>query len=91
MFIDPANTSSFSSTSFGKDSPVNADTSRVASPDKTTPSRGTFSPALTTMIDPTLTLSGDTLFSSPLRSIKFAKSGLIFIKSDIDFLDLFTA
>ena len=54
------------------------------------PSSGIFSPVFTRIISPILTLSGVTCsHSSPF--FKFAYSGFIFIKSDIDFLVLLTA
>ena len=54
------------------------------------PSRGTFSPARTIMVEPTSTLSGETFSSLPLTS-KFANSGCKLVSSSMDFLELFTA
>ena len=71
-------------------SPVNAELSICAFPFTITPSNGILSPVFTTIISPILTSSGATcLNSSPC--FKFAYSGFIFIKSDIDFLVLLTA
>ena len=71
-------------------SPVNAELSTCASPLITTPSNGIFSPVFTIIISPIFTSSGFTFLISSLI-FKFAYSGFIFIKSDIDFLVLFTA
>ena len=89
-FIVPLNTSSPSDTSFGNDSPVNAFVSSVVFPSTIVPSNGIFSPGFTIIISFIFTSSGDTFWSSPFLST-LAKSGLISINSDIDFLDLLTA
>ena len=65
----PEITSSPGSASRGRDSPVRAAVSSVDLPSSTTPSRGTRSPALMTMVSPTDTSSGSTCTSSPPRSI----------------------
>ncbi len=56
-------------TSCGRDSPVREEVSTEDSPLTTTPSSGTFSPALTTMTSPTATSYGETLINSPFESI----------------------
>ena len=52
----------------GTDSPVSAAVSSWLSPSVTTPSMGTRSPGLTTMMSPTETSSGSTCTSSPSAS-----------------------
>ena len=68
-FTHPLITSSPGCTSRGSDSPVSAAVSTVELPSKTTPSRGIFSPALTTITWPMATWSGSTCTSSPSCSI----------------------
>ena len=88
--MEPDNISFPVVTSRGTDSPVNAEVSIKLVPSKTVPSNGTLSPGLIIINSPIDTSSGDTLIS--LSSLKtFAWSALIFIREDIDFLDLFTA
>ena len=65
----PLTTSSPACTSRGRDSPVRAAVSREEVPSNTVPSRGTRSPALTTITSPTETSSGSTWTSSPFRSM----------------------
>ena len=77
-------------TFLGTDSPVKAAVSTNDSPSTTTPSRGTFSPGLITIILPTSTSSGSTC-SNPFSVAIFAYSGHISIISVIVFLDLPTA
>ncbi len=77
-------------TSLGTDSPVNAEVSTIEFPSVISPSIGTFSPGLTNIKSPIFTYSGFTFFM-PSSVFKFAKSGFIFISSDMDFLDLSTA
>ena len=76
--------------SHGSDSPVRADVSKAEYPLTISPSSGTFSPGFTIIISPGFTSSGET-FSIFSPIFKFAKSGLMSIRSEIDFLDLFTA
>ena len=90
-FNDPDNTSLLEDTSTGIDSPVKAFVSKEDSPLIIIPSSGIFSPGLTSIMSPTLTLSGSTISYVPSLFFKFAKSGRISIKLDIDFLDFLTA
>ena len=64
----PLMTSSPGSTSRGRDSPVRAAVLRVEAPSSTTPSSGTFSPGLQTIVSPSATSSGSTCKSFPSRS-----------------------
>ena len=89
-FIQPLNTSSPSVTSRGRLSPVRALVSRLDLPSIINPSNGIFSPGLTVIISPIFISSGSTFSNLPFLST-FAKSGLISIKLEIDFLDLSTA
>ena len=89
-FINPLKTLSPVFAFLGTDSPVNAVVSSIDSPSITLPSRGIFSPGFTIIISPTFTSSGLT-FNSAFSLKTFAKSGLIFIKFSIDFLELSTA
>ena len=66
--MQPLITSSFSLTSLGKLSPVNAAVFRVELPSTTIPSIATFSPGLTTMIVPISTSSGSTCSKFPSSS-----------------------
>ena len=63
-------------------SPVSAMVFKAEFPSITTPSSGTFSPGLITMISPTSTSSGETRFTFPFLST-FATSGRIFIRCEI--------
>ena len=65
LLIIPAKTVSPSLTVRGTDSPVNADVSTCELPSIISPSKGIFSPGLTTIISPIFTVSGDTFLSSP--------------------------
>ena len=86
----PDKTISFSATSCGLDSPVKEAVFKLAVPFTTTPSSGIFSPCFATTISPTFTSDGSTIsISSPF--FRLAYSGLISIKSDIDFLVLLIA
>ena len=86
----PDRTLLFSATSIRLLSPVNAELFIWAFPFITIPSSGIFSPVFTSITSPIFTSSGVTCFhSSPC--FKFAYSGFMFIKSDIDFLVLLTA
>ena len=74
----------------GTDSPVSALVSSMDSPSTTMPSSGIFSPGFTTMISPTATLSGETTCNTPFR-LTVAESGQMSIRSEMDFLERFTA
>ena len=88
--MHPLITSSPASTSFGRASPVSEEVSIEEFPSITVPSRGIFSPGLTSTISPILTSYGSTVSSlSSFRTT--AKSGLISISAATDFLDLSTA
>ena len=63
-------------------SPVSAMVFKAEFPSITTPSSGTFSPGLITMISPTSTSSGETRSTFPFLST-FATSGRIFIRCEI--------
>ena len=69
--MHPLNMLSFTFTSLGTDSPVNADVSNIEVPSMTIPSSGTFSPGFTTMTSPIFTSSGD-FFSIFPFTFKFA-------------------
>ena len=69
-------------TPLGTLSPVRALVSSVDVPSITTPSSGTFSPGLTTMILPMATSSGETVLSPPGVS-RFALSGRMSIKAEM--------
>ena len=89
-FTHPLTISSPALALLGTDSPVSAAVSSMEFPSIITPSRGTFSPGLITMILPISTSSGSTCFNSPFSSI-LAYSGHISIISDMDWRDLPTA
>ena len=74
----------------GTDSPVSALVSSIDSPSVTIPSKGIFSPGFTTISSPIETVSGATTTSSPFL-LTVAESGLMSIRSEIDFLERFTA
>ena len=90
IFIHPDITLSPIVTSLVKNSPVNAFVSNCDTPCIISPSRGIFSPGFTTIISPILTLLGSTIFIESLVS-KFAVSGLMSIRLDIDDRDLLIA
>ncbi|MPM30638.1 hypothetical protein SDC9_77188 [bioreactor metagenome] len=90
LLINPDNNSSPDLTVLKTDSPVKADVSTIELPSIITPSKGTFSPGLTIIKLPISTSSGSTTLIE-LPTFKFATSGFICIKSEIDFLDLPTA
>ncbi len=90
LFMNPDSTPDPGSTSLGTASPVSAEVSTADIPSSTTPSRGIRSPGFTSIISPTLTSAGETLLSPPGVFI-LAYSGLISIRSAMDFLDRFTA
>ena len=76
-----------SHTAMGSDSPVSAFMSTVPVPEVTTASTGIFSPGLSTMICPSSSSWGGTIFSvSP--TFRFAYSGRISMKLAIDFFVL---
>ena len=83
-------TSPPSSTSTGRDSPVSAAVFTDDFPEIITPSSAIRSPGRITISSPTVTSSGFTVTICPSRQT-LALSGLIFIKSAIDFLLLSTA
>ena len=90
LLITPLKILSPLPTSLGTLSPVNAAVSTMELPSITLPSNGTFSPGFTTIISPMLTSSGSTFLMSPFI-FKLAKSGLISIRAEIDFLERLTA
>ena len=67
VFTNPLRTSSPSETCLGTGSPVMALVSMKLSPDSMTPSIGTISPGLITMVSPTCTVSVLTDVSIPSR------------------------
>ncbi len=80
--IMPAKTVSPTFTERGIDSPVKAEVSTCELPSKISPSSGIFSPGLTKIRSPTLTSSGETIFTEPFTfrlalSGRTAKSALI--------------
>ena len=83
--ILPDNTFLFSETCVNLLSPVKEAVFKSAVPFVTIPSSGTFSPSLTKIISPIFTSSGETCLIS-FSVFKFAYSGLISIRSLIDFL-----
>ena len=90
LFIHPLSASSPSFTFLGRVSPVNAEVSSIELPSQIIPSSGILSPGFICIISPIFTSSGFTSCSFP-SLITHAMSGLIFIKSEIDFLDLSVA
>ena len=74
----------------GMDSPVSAAVSSCEEPSSTTPSSGTRSPGLMTIVSPTSTSYGSTSSSLPSRW-RLAYSGAMSIMSAIDLRDLPTA
>ena len=69
MFIEPEMIPSPALMLLGRLSPVRALVSREEEPSTTTPSRGTFSPGWTTIMEPISTSSGSTFTSFPSSSI----------------------
>ncbi len=86
----PLITSSPSASRAGTLSPVRAEVSAVVFPETITPSRGIFSPALTTIISPVSTVSGGTC-STPSPRFTEAMSGRISIRDETLFRDRLTA
>ena len=83
--MQPERIISLAATFLGMLSPVSATVSSVDVPSIISPSTGTFSPGLITIISPTDMLSGFTTNISPFLST-FATSGLMSISCEIDFL-----
>ena len=79
----PESSSSPTPAGRGMDSPVSAMVSRLVSPSSTTPSSGTRSPGLTTMVSPTRTSAGLTTFSAPSRTT-VATSGRMSMRCEME-------
>ncbi len=86
----PARTMSLSLTDRGTDSPVSADVSTADSPRMTSPSSGTRSPGLTSIVAPTTTRSGFTSLVVP-SATRRAESGRRSSSDEMERRDLPTA